>query len=136
MVALPAAAVVEDLVPAVGVTDVLEPLGDLDNRGVPVDLLVAAVGTPAHRRRQASAIVLVVVQPQRLVAGVTLRSRVLLVAPDARQAAILDLYDDAAVAFAEDACGGLPFTGHRGSSFPVQWRPTACCAAGGEQYPR
>src|ERR1700756_3640721 len=134
MVALPAAAVVEGLVSAVAVADVLEPLGDLDNRGVPVDLLKGSVGASAHRRSQASAVVLVMIQPQRLVAGVTLRPGMLLVAPDARQSAVLDLHDDAAVAFAQDACGGLPFTGHRGSSFPTL-RPAASYATGGERDP-
>src|ERR1700747_3897136 len=119
MVALPAAAVVEDFVSAVAVADLLESLGDLDNRGVPVDLLKGSVGASAHRRSQASAVVLVMIQPQRLVAGVSLRPGMLLVAPDACQSAILHLHDDAAVAFAEDAGAGLPLTGHRGVPSPA-----------------
>ena len=111
VIALPAAAVVEDLVAAVGVANVLETLGDLDNRCVPVDFLEGAVGAAPHRRGQASAIVLVMVQPQGLVAGVALRPRMLLVASDAGQCAVFDLNDDAAVALAEDARGGLPIGG-------------------------
>src|ERR1700757_3677655 len=83
---------------------------------------------------QSISVVLVLIQPQGLVTGVTLRTRMLLVAPDAGQCAILDLHDDAAVAFAENACGRLPVTGHRGGSFPAL-RPAACCATGGEQDP-
>ena len=75
VVTLAAAAVVEDLVPAVGVADALEAGGDLGDRGVPVDFLVAAVGPSTHRGGQAVAVVLVVIQAQRLVAGVALRRR-------------------------------------------------------------
>ena len=134
MVALPAAAIVEDLVSTVGVADVLESFGDLDNRCVPVDLLVASVCPSSHRRGQPGAVVLVVVQPQRLVAGVALRTRMLLVAPDAGQRAILDLHDDAAVAFAQDACGRLPISGHRGDPFLGPQHPEQHCAAGGERH--
>ncbi|COV84551.1 Uncharacterised protein [Mycobacterium tuberculosis] len=113
VIALSAAAVVEDLVPAVGITDLFESLGNLDNRRVPVDLLVGAIGSAAHRRAQASPVVLVMVQPQRLVAGAARRPRMRLVAPDAGQSAIVDLHDDAAVALAEDARGGQPIrAGH------------------------
>ncbi len=86
----------------------LKPDGDLGNRGVPVDFLVAAVGAPAHRRGQPVAVVLVVVQPQRLVAGVALRGGMVLVAADLGELAAVELHDDAAVAFAQDARGGLP----------------------------
>ena len=90
-----------------------EALGDLGDRGVPVDLLVAAVGASAHRGGQPAAVVLVVIEPQRLVAGVALRRRMLLVAADLGERAALELHDDAAVALAQDAGGRLPFTGHR-----------------------
>ena len=108
VVTLPAAAVVEDLVAAVGIADVCETLGDLGDRGVPVDLLVAAVGTAPHGRGQPGAVVLVVVEAQCLVTGVTVRARMVLVAADLRQRAALGLYDDSAVALTEDARGGLP----------------------------
>ena len=120
MVTLPAAAVVEDLVPAVVVGDALETRGDFGNCGVPVDFLVAAVGTPAHRGGQPVAVVLVVIQPQRLVAGIALRGGMVLVAADLGEVAAVELHDDAAVALAEDARGGLPvlrssgLSGHRG----------------------
>ena len=129
MVTLPAAAVVEDLVPAVGIGDALEARGDLGNRGVPVDFLVAAVGTPAHGGGQPIAVVLVVVQPQRLVAGVTLRGGMVLVAADLGEVATVELHDDAAVAFAQDAGGGLPITDHGGVSFQTS-RPAAGRATG------
>ena len=67
-----------------------EALGDLGDRGVPVDLLVAAVGAAAHRRGQPGAVVLVVVEPQRLVAGVALRRRMLLVAADLGERAVFE----------------------------------------------
>src|SRR5262249_21952669 len=120
VIALPAATVIEDFVAAVGVADVLEALGYLDNRCVPVDLFVGSVGASAHRRGQSGPVVLIVVQPQRLVAGVTLRTGMLLVAPYTGQLAVFYLHDDAAVAFAEDACGGLPISGHRGDYLSVR----------------
>ena len=54
---------------------------DLGDRGVPVDLLV---GPSARRRRGvvSRSVVLVAVEPQRLLAGVALRGRVRLVAAD------------------------------------------------------
>src|SRR4029079_14403092 len=138
MVALPAAAVVEDLVAAVRVGDAPEARRDLGNRGVPVDFLIAAVGAPAHGGGQPVAIVLVVIQPQRLVAGVPLRGGMVLVAADLGEVAAVELHDDAAVALAEDACGGLPgrsrnagdiISSHRGISFPTP-RPAAGRAVG------
>ena len=49
VVPLPAAAVVEDRLAAVGVADRAEPLRDLGDRGVPVDLLERAVAAAAQR---------------------------------------------------------------------------------------
>ena len=117
MVSLAAAAVVEDFVATVGVADAFEALGDLGDRGVPVDLLVAAVGTPPHRGRQPAAVVLIVIESQRLVARVALRRRMLLVTADLGQRAALELHDDATVALAQDAGCRLPVTGHRGLPF-------------------
>src|SRR3954452_5239257 len=114
MVALPAAAVVEDLVTAVGVGDALEARRDLRNCGVPVDFLIATIWASAHGRGQPVAVVLVVIQPQRLVAGVALRGGMVLVATDLGEVTAVELHDDAAVALAEDACGLLPVTVHRG----------------------
>jgi len=108
VVALTATAVVQDLVTAVGVGDRLEPRGDLGNRGVPVDFLEGPVRPAPHRRGQATAIVLVVVQAQCLVAGVPTRRGVVLVAADAGQGAVLDLHHDAAVAFTQKARDSEP----------------------------
>ncbi len=87
MVALPAATVVEDLVAAVGVGDASEAGRNLDNGRVPVDLLVVTVWPSAHRRSQPAAVVLIVVQAQRLVAGVSLGRRMFLVPADLCQLA-------------------------------------------------
>ncbi|MBB4661263.1 hypothetical protein BDZ31_000836 [Conexibacter arvalis] len=103
VVALPAAAVVEDRLAAVLVADGRQPRRDLGDRRLPVDLLEAAVGPAPQRARQPVAAVLVVVEPQRLVAGVTLRGGVGAVAADAREAAAVELHLDPAVALAEDA---------------------------------
>ena len=79
VVALSAAAVVEDRLAAVRVADRREARGDLADRGVPVDLLEAAVGATAQRLRQAVRAVLVVVEARGLLA------RVAAARPDARR---------------------------------------------------
>jgi len=104
VIALAAATVVEDLVPAISIGDAFEPGGDLGNRGVPIDFFIAAVGTPTHGGGKAVAVVLVVVQPQRLVAGIALRRGMVFVATDLREIAAVELHDDATVALAQDAC--------------------------------
>src|SRR5947209_5863635 len=59
VVPLPAAAVVEDRLAAVRVADAGEAGGDLADRGLPVDLLEAAVRAAAERRGEPVAPVLV-----------------------------------------------------------------------------
>ena len=108
VVPLAAAAVVEDRLAAVLVADGGEALGQLGDRGVPVDLLEAAVGHPLERRLQAVAAVLVAVEAHRLVARVAVRLDVLAIAADALEGAPVDVDLDAAVALAEDAGGFLP----------------------------
>jgi hypothetical protein len=111
VVPLPAGAVVEDRLAAVTVDDALDTGGHLGDGRVPVDLLVRPVRPAAQRRRQAVPAVLVVVEAQRLLAGVALRGRVRLVAPDPFETApvLTPLADlDAAVDVAEDAGGLLP----------------------------
>ena len=108
VVALAAAAVVEDRLAAVLVPDRAQALGDLADRGVPVDLLEGAVGPAAQRRGQPVARVLVVVEALRLLAGVAVRARAGLVTADPTQMAVLDLDLDAAVEAAEDARGLQP----------------------------
>src|SRR5262249_36767207 len=111
MVPLPAAAVVEDRLPAVGIADGREAFRDLADRRVPVDLLEAAVAAPAKRFREPVWTVLVVVEPERLLAGVPLRGRMRVVAAHAHQAPPVraaELHLDAAVALAQDAGGRLP----------------------------
>jgi hypothetical protein len=78
-------------------------LGDLRDRGVPVDLLEGAVRTAAQWRRQPVAGVLVVVQALRLLARIAMRAGALPVTAYRRQVAVLDLHLDAAVEAAEDA---------------------------------
>src|SRR5689334_16885806 len=115
MIALAAAPVVEDPFAAVRVAHRREPLGHLPDRGVPADLLELAVGPPPQRRGQPVTAVLVVVEPEGLVAGVSLRGRVRLVTADARQVAAIQLHLDAAVALAQDARRLLPAVlGHGG----------------------
>ena len=111
MVALPAAAVVDDRLAAMGVANRRQPLGDLANGGVPVDLLEGSVGSSAQRAQQPlTATVLVVVEAERLLAGVALRRRVGLVATDPFEGPPVgsqaDL--DPAVALAQDAGGLMP----------------------------
>ena len=106
VVALAAAAVIEDLVAAVGVTHRRQPRGHLAHGGVPVDLLERAVGPAAQRvEHPLATAVLVVVEAQRLLARVALRGRVVLVATDPLERVPVgaEAHLDAAVALAQDA---------------------------------
>ena len=129
MIPLASAAVVEDRLAAEPVANPGEPLGHLADRGVPVDLLEAAVRAPAQRREHAVTAVLVVVQTSGLLADVAFRDGVRAVASQPRElspvvAAQLDL--DAAVVLAQDARGRLP----RGCLFRLS-RLVACWLHGG-----
>ncbi len=114
VVALAAAAVVEDRLAAVRVADRGAAFDDLGDRRVPVDLLEAPVGTAPERRRQPVPAVLVVVEPHRLVARVAAGARVLAVAADTLEPAPVELNLDPAVALAEDAGGLCPGVAHDG----------------------
>src|SRR5262249_39705798 len=86
-------------------------------RRLPVDLLEAAVAAPAERFREPVRTVLVVVEPERLLAGVPLRGRMRVVAAHVHQAPPVraaELHLDAAVALAQDAGGRLPVGGAGG----------------------
>jgi hypothetical protein len=111
VIALPAAAVEEDLVPAVQVADRGQPLGDLGYGGVEVDLLVLPIRRASQRGRQPVPSVLIVVQPQRLLTRVAGRGRVVLVAPDPPERPAVQLDLDAAVALAQDARRRMPLPG-------------------------
>ena len=111
VVPLAATAEVEDRLATVLVPHLGEARRHLGDRGVPVDLLERPVGPSPQRAREPVAAVLVVVQAQRLLAGVALRRRVGLVAPDALEPpAVLtsEAHLDPAVALAQDAGRGLP----------------------------
>src|SRR5439155_48318 len=106
-------AVVEDRLAAVAVDDAPESGRHLGDGRVPVDLLVRPVRPSAQRRRQAVPAVLVVVEPEGLLARVALGGGVRLVTPDPFEAPPVlttpaDL--DAAVDVAEDAGRRLPVT--------------------------
>jgi len=116
MIPLPAAPVVEDRLSAVLVAHSGEALGHLTHHSVPVDLLERAVGTPAKGIEDTLATpVLVVVEPQRLLARVPLRRGVGLVAADAHHRRPVGAHLDAAVDRAEDAGGLVPVHVARGS---------------------
>ena len=111
VVPLPATPVVEDRRAAPGVAHVGEAGRHLGDRGVPVDLLEGAVGPAAHGRGEAVRTVLVVVEPQGLLARVAVRRRMGLVPADAREPAAVvtaEAHLDAAVALAEDAGRRMP----------------------------
>src|SRR5262249_39015783 len=114
VVALPAAAVIEDARAAVAVADGGQARGHLADRRVPVALLEGAVRLAAERREQPVAPVLVEVELVRLLAGVAARRGVALVAAQADEAAPVELHLEAAVALAQDAGGRLPAHANEG----------------------
>ncbi len=113
MVPLAPTPVVEDPLATVTVDHTLQAGSHIGDRSVPVDLDVGAVRHAFHRRREATRVVLVVVQPQRLLTGVALRRPVTLVATDAGERSVLDPHLDPAVAGAENA-HRLLIVGHGG----------------------
>jgi hypothetical protein len=129
VIPLSAAAEVEDRFAAVHVADRRQASGHLADGGVPVDLLEGAVGAAAQRHGQPIRAVLVVIEPQRLVAGIARGDRMGPVAADAREAPAVELHLDAAVALAQDARGALPVAvssrfGHRILPGAVLARPS------------
>jgi hypothetical protein len=82
MVALAAAARRGEGVAAVLVLDGHQPLCDIVQRLVPADRLKAAVRLAAQRLAQAVVVVLVVFQPRRFLADVTLGERMVVVTPN------------------------------------------------------
>ncbi len=113
VVSLAAAAVVQDALAAVAQTDGRQLLRDFANGRWPVDGFVGSVRAPSHRRVQPVGAVLVVVHALGLLADVSLRHRMGLVAPDAHDSTTLDLHLQAAVQRADDAGGLLPDGGFR-----------------------
>ena len=113
VIALAAAAVVENAIAAVLVADALQPRGNLTNGSVPLDALIAAVRAPAHRRVNAIGAVLVVVHALRLLAQIALGNRVCSVAADAHDALRAGLDFEAAVHRAEYAGRLLPMPAFR-----------------------
>ncbi|CCE12270.1 hypothetical protein BRAS3843_990029 [Bradyrhizobium sp. STM 3843] len=108
VVALPAAAIERDALATVLLHDIAQAHCDLPNRGIPVDLLEAAVGAAPERRGQAVLVTRIVGNARRLVADVTLRFRVLTVAAHLRDAAVLDQHLDATIDIADIAGRFLP----------------------------
>ncbi len=99
-----------------GVAHPGQPFGDLGDGGVPIDLFVCAVGAAPHGRGEAVAAVLVVVEPQRLLAGVALRADVLLVAADTGKPPPVEPHFYPTVRLTENAGGLVPggrVGGHR-----------------------
>ncbi len=112
MIALPAAAVVEDRFAAVRIADRGETCRDFTDRGIPVNFFEGSVGATSQRLGQAVRVVLVEIQARGLFAGVTLGARMRIVAADAHKPSSIitaQLNLDAAVALAKDAGGGFPF---------------------------
>ena len=85
---------------------------DLRDRRVPVDLLEGPVLTATERRGQPAVLVLVVVEAQRLLARVALRSGMRLVAADPLEATPVEPHLDPAVDAAQDAGGLVPLVAH------------------------
>src|SRR5713226_485588 len=87
--------------------DVVQPLRYLAERGVPCDWLEAAIGAPAQRRRQAIGLILIVVKPLSLLAGIAFGIRMQFVAAHLHHPPPLGDDLDSAVDVAE-ITGSLP----------------------------
>lgn len=117
VIALTTAAVQQDGL-TVSVSDRPQSGSDLVDRGVPIQCGEPAVRLTSQRRGEPVATVLVVIQPQRFVAGVATTGRVLLIAADPDEPALGHLDPQTAVVLTEDAGAAVPRTvlvGHRTS---------------------
>src|SRR5258705_2370686 len=106
-IALPSAAIERKRIAAVRGADLIQALRDLAQRRIPGDWLEAAVGAPAQRSRQAIRLILVVVEPLRLLTSIALGIRMQFVAAHLDYPAPLSDDLDSAVDVAEVA-GSLP----------------------------
>src|SRR4029453_8978516 len=120
VIALAAAPVIEDGLAAVRIAHGAEPCRPLRGSRGPVDRLEGAVGAAAQgMEHPLTPAVLIVIEPQRLLAGVALGRRMRLVTADLLEAAAIlsaEPDQDAAVALAEDAGAGAPRRRRVGSS--------------------
>ena len=140
MISLTATAVIEDLVAAMRVAYRGQLRSDLADRRIPVNGLVAAIGTSTHRAQQPVGAILIVVQPRSLIAKIAPRAGVRLVTsgPCNRPTILGELHLDAAVQRAQHAGGRFPFGivgSHRVRSFNQSasnqsarfWPPSSIC---------
>src|SRR5262249_57298073 len=107
MMALSAAAIKRETLAAVAIDEVADTRGDFRNRCVPVDRIEAAIGAAPQRCGQAVAVMGVPGNPRGLVAEIAPRFRIVAVAADLADLAVLDQDLDAAIDIA-DVAGGLP----------------------------
>src|SRR5689334_19384917 len=112
MVALPAAAIERNRLPAMALRDLAQPCRDFGNRHLPRDRVEAAVGAPAQRRRQAIAVMGIERDAGGLVAEIALRFRIVAVAAHLCDPVVLDQHLDAAVHVAEIAGRLVPARFH------------------------
>jgi hypothetical protein len=110
MIALAAPAVIEDALAAVLVTDGAQPRRHLSDSRVPIDPLEGAVRAAPERVGEAITRVLVVIQPERLLAVIALGGGMRPVATYALEAAAVgaELQLDPTIHGAEDARRGVP----------------------------
>lgn len=90
------------------ITDRAELVGDLADRDVPRNFLERTIHAPTQWRRQPIAVVLIVIEPVRLLARVALRRWMALVTAELHQMTTLELDLETTIAFAQDARGRFP----------------------------
>src|SRR5689334_21088503 len=101
MVALPAAAIERDALPAMAVAQFTQARRNLGDRHVPPDLFEAALRAPAQRRGEAIAMMGIEGNASRLVAEITFRFQIVAVAANLADALAFDQHLDAAIDVAE-----------------------------------
>src|SRR6185437_4882708 len=108
MIALASASIERDRLAAMAFNQVAQARGDFADRGVPVDLVKAAVGPAAERRGQPVAVMRIEGNPRGLVAEIAFRFRMVAVAPHLGDPAVIDEDLDPAIDIADVARGLLP----------------------------
>ena len=109
MITLSATAVIHDFVAPVGVADSDKLLSDLFNRLIPADFGIRSIFHSLHRRSEPVTTILIMVDPQTLLAGVPLACRMVLVAANANDFPTVNTNLDTAVVGTQNASRFVPF---------------------------
>ena len=111
MITLATAAIIENLIAVVGISNAFKTRHDFSRCRIPINFLEGAIGASSEWRGNTIFTILVVIQTGGFLAEITLRSRMILISANPHYFTIVitpRLHFDTAIKFAQDACTGVP----------------------------